>query len=111
MRQSLPFHLRFRLPGAPARADAAPLRLVAHPSDELPRQAEPGFLAQLHPLHRQFLAYAVGQQDGQPHSLAETAEHFGIDLATARLTAEYLRARYDMHVTRTGWRASQIPTW
>jgi hypothetical protein len=111
MRQTLPFQFNFKLGFGSARADAAPLRLLPQPSADLPLHAEPGFLAQLHPLHRQFLAYAEGQEDGQPHSLAETAERFGIDLATARLTAEYLRARYDMHVTRTGWRASQIPAW
>jgi hypothetical protein len=107
MRQSLPFHFGF----GSARPGAAPPRLVPAPSAELPLHTEPTFLAQLHPLHRQFLAYAEGHEDGQWHSLEETAEHFGIDLATARLTAEYLLARYQMHVTRAGWRASQIGAW
>jgi len=111
MRQTLPFRFNLKLNFGSTRADAAPLRLLPQPPTDLPLHAEPGFLAQLHPLHRQFLAYAEGHEDGQPHSLAEAAEHFGIDLATARLTANYLRARYDMYVTRAGWRASQIPAW
>ena len=65
----------------------------------------------LHPLHRQFLAYREGWTDGRRHSLEETAERFGIDLATARLTEAYLRARFQLQVDQTGWRAGHAVGW
>lgn len=76
-----------------------------------PWQHRPRFDTELHPLHRQFLAYREGHADGRPHSLAEAAEHFGIDLETARLTERYLQARLRLHVDRAGWRAAQLPGW
>jgi hypothetical protein len=39
--------------------------------------------------------------------LQETADHFGIDLALARLTDEYLQARRRLYVGRSGWRAAR----
>ena len=76
-----------------------------------PAQFRPRFRAELHPLHQQFLAYREGHADEQPHTLIETAEHFGLDLDTARLTEQYIQARLRLHVGRTGWRATQLAGW
>ena len=65
----------------------------------------------LHPLHHQFLAYREGLADGQRHSLEDTAAHFGMDLATARLTDEYLAARLRLHLDHVGWRAGHALSW
>jgi|DewCreStandDraft_1066081.scaffolds.fasta_scaffold38929_1 hypothetical protein len=67
----------------------------------------PEFLAGLHPLHQRFLAYRFGWGAEQPHSLAETAEHFHLDQATARHIERYLCARYRLYVATQGWRAAQ----
>ena len=64
------------------------------------------FMAALHPLHQEFLAYRAGLADGQPHKLSETATRFGIDLNTARVTEAYLQARFRVYVDRMGWRGS-----
>ncbi|HWP29264.1 MAG TPA: hypothetical protein VFB73_15015 [Chloroflexota bacterium] len=91
----------FSVPGKrPRRApEAEPaLGLLASPAPE--------FLASLHPLHRRFLAYRAGWAD-QPHSLAETAEHFRLDLAAAQHIERYLHARYRLYVATQGWRAAQ----
>jgi len=69
--------------------------------------SNPPFAADLHPLHRRFLAYRDGLADHRPHSLQETAYHFGIDLDLARVTDEYLQARRRLHVDRSGWRAAR----
>ncbi len=71
----------------------------------------PGFLAALHPLEREFLAYRHAAAGGQPHSLDETAEHFGIDPAFARLVDEYLAIRRRLHLEQAGWRAGQMIGW
>ncbi len=88
----------------------APGRSATNSSDgprgDLPHP-DARFLAQLHPLHRRFLAYRRGLDDGRSHSIEETAAHFAIDPATARLTERYLRERYRLHLDRIGWRASQ----
>ena len=69
---------------------------------------DPRFAADLHPLHRQFLAYREGLADGRPHSLQEAADRFGLDPTVARLTDEYLQARRRVHLDRAGWRAARV---
>lgn len=67
-----------------------------------------GWSADLHPLHRRFLAYRAGTVDGRQHSLEEAADYFGIDPATARLTDQYILARRRLEVARSGWRATRL---
>ena len=74
-------------------------------------QFRPHFNAELHPLHQRFLAYREGRDGGPPHTLAETAEHFGLDPQTAQLTDQYIQARLRLHVGRAGWRATQRAGW
>jgi hypothetical protein len=95
---------------APLRAERADARCSEDTGPAADRQAStsnPHFTADLHPLHRRFLAYRHGLADQRPHSLQETADHFGIDLALARLTEEYLQARRRFYVDRSGWRAAR----
>ena len=44
-------------------------------------------------LTRRFMAYRQGEWDGTPHSLEETAAHFGVDLVFASRIDAYLKAR------------------
>src|SRR5438067_10982380 len=105
MRQPLLFQRWFWKPfGLTAARPAA----AAVPTGETDwPDLDPRFVAQLHPLHRRFVAYRAGLDDGHPHSLEDTAAHFDLDPATARLTERYLLERYRVHVERVGWRASQ----
>ncbi len=75
------------------------------------RTVDARFAAQLHPLHRRFLAYRRGLDGECPHSLEETAAHFKIDPATAKLTERYLLERYRMYLDRSGWRAGHATSW
>ncbi len=93
----------------PARGRAASALLDA--GSEVRLELDPRFLAQLHPLHRRYVAYRRGLDGGRPHSLEETAAHFVIDAATARRTERYLLERYRVHLDRSGWRASQATAW
>jgi hypothetical protein len=95
---------------APLRADRGDALCSDDDGSAADRQASasnPHFAADLHPLHRRFVAYRDGLGDHRPHSLQETADHFGIDLALARLTDEYLQARRRLYVGRSGWRAAR----
>ena len=95
---------------APLRAipQATPRTRGAAAADQAPALPVPRFAADLHPLHRQFLAYREGLTDGRPHSLEEAADYFGIDPAIARLTDEYVQARRRVQLDRAGWRAGRV---
>lgn len=94
---SLPLPLRHLLGAAVRRA--APRDGESVPSDS------PDFLADLHSLQRQFLAYRRGQLDGRRHSVDDTASYFGLDGGFAHKVDRYLAARRRLQASRTGWQA------
>jgi hypothetical protein len=98
----------FRIARAPHAESSRGPGDVASDPDTAQDSANSEFLRQLHPLHRQFLAYRLGLLDGQPHTLEDTAARFGIAPAVARVTDEYLQARRRLHLDRAGWRAARI---